>query len=78
MTMTYIVDSESLTFAVIALQKGALPKPIGVRLAYLIEKPPTQDFFGFMVKDTIIDIIDGLMVNDVGGGRFLNNDDLIF
>lgn len=78
MTMTYIVDSESLTFAIIALQKGALPKPIGVRLAYLIERPPTQDFFGFMVNDTIIDSINGLMVNDVGGGRFLNNGDLIF
>ncbi len=78
MTMTYLVDSESLTFAVIALQKGALPKPIGVRLAYLIVRPPTQNFFGFMVKDTIIDGIDGLMVNDVGGGRFLNNDDLVF
>lgn len=78
MTMTYVVDSESLTFAIIALQKGALPKPIGVRLPYLIERPPTQDFLGFMIKDTIIEGINGLMVNDVGGGRFLNNDDLIF
>ena len=78
MTMTYIVDSESLTLAVIALQKGALPKPIGVRLVYLIVRPPTQNFFGFMVNDVIIDSIDGLMVNDVGGGRLLSNDDLVF
>ena len=78
MTMTYLVSSESLTFTIIALQKEALPKPMGVRLAYLIEKPPTQDFFGFMVNDIIIDCVNGLMVNDLGGGRFLNNSDLIF
>ena len=78
MTMTYVVDSENLTFAEIALQKGALPKPIGVRLSYLIEKPPTQDFFGFMVNDEIISGINGMMVNDVGGGRFLSDSDIIF
>ncbi len=78
MTMTYVVDSESLTFAEIALKKGALPKPIGVRLVYLIKKAPTHDFFGFMVNDKIINGINGMMVNDIGGGRFLNNSDLIF
>jgi len=78
MIMFYLVESESVGLAEIALQKNTLPRPMGVKIPYLIKNPPVEKFFGFLVKDIAVDGIEGPSVADVGGGRFLSNQDLIF
>ncbi len=45
MIMDYFVEGAFSPLAQVAFQKGALPKPIGVRIGYFIEQ--VQPFFGF-------------------------------
>lgn len=74
MAMSYIIDNNIVPLALIAFQKGVLPRPMAVKLNYLIRKPPSGNFFGFARDDGTV------AAGTVGfdqDGKFLDQCDLI-
>lgn len=45
MEMTYFVPEDTTKLITVAIQKNVLPKPMGVKVSYIIEQK--QDFYGF-------------------------------
>ena len=74
MAMSYLVNQSILDLTLKAVQKGVLPRPMAVRLQYLIKVPPSGKFFGFANDD-------GTVNNNITGfdqdGKFLDQSDLI-
>ncbi|TDE17725.1 DUF2612 domain-containing protein [Dyadobacter psychrotolerans] len=78
MVMNYFANGQQSVILTVAIQKNVLPRPMGVRLQYIIEQE--EPFFGFATYDGYSDKIMGFSTYadfDTLQGEVLNYDKLM-